>query len=260
MVCGIPRHSSPYAYLTSAVPLTKPAVPAKSNEPRGITVRDWGMRCTSRGTESGPHRERIGRRRRCWSDCLNLFGDQVALKDKCKLEEIWPKQSGGENTESAITKQPLLVASMPANQPPTPVVSTVAPQQQRTYNSGTLVSTNPLNGPSSLAAKVLQNQYKPISAPAMSQRHHQGPHSTNNLKSNANNGNNTRNSNAHNPTKMRPPQPVTRGISPENATGVLSDPLERTLPAVPVQNHVGNNSTIDHGSNKRQKRNQYINK
>ena len=57
----------------------------------------------------------------------------------------------------------------------------------------------------------------------MPQRHHQGPHSTNNLKSNANNGNNTRNSNAHNPTKMRPPQPVTRGISPKNATGVLSD-------------------------------------
>ena len=135
---------------------------------------------------------------------------------------------------------------MPANQPPTPVVSTVAPQQQRTYNSGTLVSTNPLNGPSSLAAKVLQNQYKPISAPAMPQRHHQGPHSTNNLKSNANNGNNTRNSNAHNPTKMRPLQPVTRGISPENSTGVLSDP---TLPAVPVQNHVGSNSTINHGSN-----------
>ena len=148
---------------------------------------------------------------------------------------------------------------MPANRPPTPVVSTAAPRQQRTYNSGTLVLTNPLNGPSSLAATVSQNQYKPISAPAMPQRHQ---HSTNNSNSNANNnGNNTWNNsnNAHNPTKMPPPKPVTRGISPENAPGVIPDASKRTLPAVPVQNHLGNNSTVDHDGNKRQKRNPYTN-
>jgi len=232
------------------------------------------------------------------SDCLNLFGDQVALRDKCKSEEEKTVERDescaiGNNIVSTNNhlKQPPApvvsaiaarkdqavatynnpVASMSANQPqpPTPVISTTVPQQQRTYNTGALTSTNnnpSNNGSSSSVTLVPQNQYKPIlSAPAMPHRPHQVSvsHSThnNNLNSNANantNGSNTTwNNNTHNPTKiMHPPQPVSRGISPENAPGVIIDTSKRALP---VQNHLGNNSSLDNDSNKRQKRNPYTN-
>jgi len=235
------------------------------------------------------------------SDCLNLFGDQGALRDKCKSEEekniVEQKESCAignttVSTNNHLKQQPPApvvsavaagkgqvvatynkpVASMSANQPqpPTPVISTTVPQQQRTYNTGALTSTNnnpSNNGSSSSVTLVPQNQYKPISVPAMPHRPHQVSvsHSThnnnyNNLNSNANannNGNNTWNNNTHNPTKiMHPPQPVSRGISPENAPGVIIDTSKRALP---VQNHLGNNSSLDNDSNKRQKRNPYTN-
>ena len=210
------------------------------------------------------------------NDEMNLFGDQVKLRDKCKMEEMQQNAllSNGNTLASndaiayihqQVKKLPTnVMATAPSrqttafnpvavkstNQFPTPVGYTAAPRQQTvTKNS---IGETPINHYASngnAVARIPQNQYisnKLPSATAMQASH--GPHSTN---PNATGLNNVSQQNLE-----RMPPPDTRGVSPETTQMLTSDPSKRNLSGVNLPNNAGSNSANEE-SNKRQKRNPY---
>lgn len=214
------------------------------------------------------------------NDQLNLFGDQVALRDRCKTEEV--------QKDGLMTNGNAILAGI--NQPPTPVVSTAtarqaipynsaaampthnhpvasiaAPRQQTACNTAASIPTNHYasNKPAAASATVQttynsaisiqQNQYavnKPYVAPPAAVAQNQYSTSGNQ---------NPHVNNVYNTAKMPPPQ-ESRGVSPETASGsVVHDASKRSLTNVAVRNNLGNNTTSADDSNKRQKMNPYSN-
>jgi hypothetical protein len=214
------------------------------------------------------------------SDQLNLFGDQVLLRDRCKTEELQhvvgnatlpgmnqpPTPIVSSAARQATTYNP--VAVMQPQQPPTPVVSTFpAPRQSTGSNTVTSAPTNHYTSYKPTAAaptlqtnhssvtSIHQNQYtsnsrtSALSTAAVPQNQVQ---TTTMQRVNQN----TTTTNVYNNGKMPPPQEV-RGISPETTNGFISDASKRGLPAVAVRNSLGNYSVPVEDSNKRQKMNPY---
>jgi hypothetical protein len=230
------------------------------------------------------------------SDCLNLFGDQVALRDRCKMEEdVVSKQMVNQPptpvVSTAIARQGTThnpVAATPSNHP-VMSMSTTVPRQQTAFNSGTSLSTNQKGVACVLApaASIQQNQnakHGSVALPAALQTTHntasskqpsqhfpngsapaavpqnnaQGPHLTNTANQNiiANAG--WDNIARSNSTNMPPPQPAARGISPETTAGSV-DATKQSLTSVALGNSAGNNPVTAEDANKRQKRNPYTN-
>ncbi|KAL7511837.1 hypothetical protein ACHAXN_008782 [Cyclotella atomus] len=225
------------------------------------------------------------------SDQLNLFGDQVLLRDRYKTEEAQhdvmlanenatlpgmnqpPTPIISTAARQATTYNP--VAAMQPQHPPTPVVSTFnAPRQSISNNTETSAPANHYASykPTTAAAVAPsvqtnhntshQNQYasnaRPSALPTAAAPQNQAHTTTMQHMTNIVNQNATTNNVYSNPGKMPPPQDL-RGISPETTTGSVSDASKRGLPAVPVRNSLGNSSVPieDGNTNKRQKMNPY---
>ena len=222
------------------------------------------------------------------NDEMNLFGDQVKLRDKYKMEELQQNRlllggdtlaanggMGNSHEQVKLPPTPVMstapsrqtaainhVAIKPTNQYHNPVDSTVALRQQTaTDSSVAAVPINQYTSNSNAAARMPQNQYisnKPQpatalpAAPVVPKSHVQVSHSTNPNAAVWNN--------VHQQTLGKMPPPDTRGVSPETTLMPASDPSKRMLSCVdpPVMNNVGKNSAVE-DSNKRQKRNPYSN-
>lgn len=193
------------------------------------------------------------------SDQLNLFGDQVLLRDRCKTEEL--QHVVGNATLPGM------------NQPPTPIVSSAA-RPAKTYNPVAVMPRQSTGSNTVTSAPTNHyTSYKPTAAaPTLQTNHssvtsiHQDKYTSNSRTSALSTAavpqnqvqtttmqrvnQNTTTTNVYNPQEVR-------GISPETTNGFISDASKRGLPAVAVRNSLGNNSVPVEDSNKRQKMNPY---
>lgn len=196
------------------------------------------------------------------SDQLNLFGDQAALRDRCKVEE---------NQHDVLSTYNPAASIAALNQPPTPVVSTAAPQLQKALSTAPSAmnqydSCRPAAAPVQMQTNY--NSARPASSsqssgassiilPSVAAQPKYNLNIPNRQVTNFANQN-TNVTNIYNNKATMPPPGESRGVSPETTSGSSSDATKRNLPSTAVGDTLGRNSDAD-DNNKRQKRNPYSN-